>query len=102
MSEDVPDPNTQALLNCAYLDLLEPAFPNISRLPLDLSFLTDPSLRKLLSLLKFGIPLHTFQPEPLALYDRISQVYYDYLFRHSLKAKEALDHHPHVSFQPPL
>jgi hypothetical protein len=78
------------------MDILETAFPNISRMPIDISFLNDPGLKKLVNLIKFSIPVHTYQSDLLTLYDRISEVYYDYLFRNSLPAKETATK-PHVS-----
>lgn len=83
-----PDYPSNQIANYACLDILETAFPNISRMPIDLSFLADPALKKLVNLIRFSIPAHTYQPELLALYDRITEIYYDYLFRNSLPAKE--------------
>lgn len=89
MSEDNPNLVMNQISNCACLDILEIAFPNISRMPIDNSFLNDPALKRLVNLIKFSIPVHTYQPELLALYDRINELYYDYIFRNSLQQKES-------------
>lgn len=64
---------------------LEGEFPNISKLPLQLPVLPEAGLRKLVNLIKFSIPVHTFQQELLTLYEQISEAYHTYIFRHSLQ-----------------
>ena len=64
---------------------LEAEFPNISKLPLKLPVFPEAALRKFVNLIKFSIPVHTFQPDLLALYEQISEAYHTYIFRHSLQ-----------------
>lgn len=64
---------------------LEGEFPNISKLPLQLPAFPEAALRKLVNLIKFSIPVHTFQQDLLALYEQISEAYHTYIFRHSLQ-----------------
>jgi hypothetical protein len=99
MSEDAPNSNTHPPDKFAYLHALETSFPDISRMPIDTSFLDEPVLKKLVNLIQFSIPIHTYQPEILALYDRISEIYYDYCFRNSLPPKKTAVE-SHVSLQP--
>lgn len=99
MSQDHTQITHTQIAHSACMDILETAFPNISRIPIETGFLDDPSIKKLVNLIKFSIPVHTYQPELLALYDRISQVYYDYHFRNSLPTKEITGEN-NVSLQP--
>lgn len=77
---------------------LEGEFPNISKLPLQLPVLPEAALRKLVNLIKFSIPVHTFQQDLLALYEQISEAYHTYIFRHSLQPPAETIHKNDDSF----
>ena len=81
MSEDTPDSASTEALHSAFLDILETPFPNISRMPIDHCFLKDPNMKKLVNLIKFSNPVNTYQTEILKLYDNITEIYYDYVYK---------------------
>lgn len=41
----------------------------------------SPNIKRLANLLQFSIPIHTYQPEILALYDAIAEQYYQRLLK---------------------
>jgi hypothetical protein len=88
MSQIIPLTQPQQHLTHTLLEALEAEFPNISTLPIDHKFLEAPSIQKLVNLIKFAIPVHTYQPELLALYEHISETYYAYIFRNLLKTAQ--------------
>ena len=88
--------------NSPFLVELEGEFPNISKLPLQLPVLPEAALRKLVNLIKFSIPVHTFQPDLLALYEQISEAYHTYIFRHSLPPRTETIRKNDDSFTPVL
>lgn len=61
------------------LQALQVAFPGLSLMGLDEDILCSPLIRKLANLINFSIPLHTFAPPLLLLYDRITLHYHSAL-----------------------
>jgi hypothetical protein len=61
--------------------MLDEVFPGIAKIELDSSILASPLIKKLINLIKFSIPLHTFSADLLQLYDSINQSYYDSLLQ---------------------
>jgi len=59
--------------------MLDQAFPGIGKIELDKAILTSPLLKKLINLIQFSIPVHTYSQDLLELYDKINQSYYNFL-----------------------
>lgn len=89
MTENLIDLSEKAATEESLLSCLNIAFPQISALDVDKSFLNAPGLKKLTNLIKYSIPVHTFPSDLLALYELISDTYYSYIFRNQLGRRES-------------